>query len=386
MLTLPKPYPDEIIGSIFTRACFRTGLSMKTLIGQVHGITQSSTSFLMASNIRRVATLCGMDSEELLFQHTMFPYAVAYMPPSVQIKALDKVLQVAKDGVSISSLTKNISHGVPYRRLCRECVRQDLQRYGESYWHRAHQLPAVHVCATHGIRLRITTLPLKRRTGRNSVTLPHKLSTESGRIRMDVDILNSLTEKSIEALHQTSPSTSNWQIRFRDRALQLGYQLSTVAVATKKLSQDVFQFYGSNFLEDAGCDFLAERAGAWPGLAVRPNTFTNLATPKYVLMQTFLEFSQETERSFNYSAPGKKVRDYEELDKLTAERIERILHQHKGLDTRFTVEELLTAAGVWSAFRHQNTLFPVTHALIMRFRASNQSARQIGRRPCWRKT
>ncbi len=40
-----------------------------------------------------------------------------------------------------------------YLRYCPDCVREDIDNYGETYWHRVHQLPAMLYCTKHHARL-----------------------------------------------------------------------------------------------------------------------------------------------------------------------------------------------------------------------------------------
>ena len=41
-----------------------------------------------------------------------------------------------------------------FLRYCPYCVRDDMDVYGETYWHRVHQLPAMLYCTKHNVRLR----------------------------------------------------------------------------------------------------------------------------------------------------------------------------------------------------------------------------------------
>jgi len=40
-----------------------------------------------------------------------------------------------------------------YLRYCPDCVREDIDNHGETYWHRVHQLPAMLYCTKHQARL-----------------------------------------------------------------------------------------------------------------------------------------------------------------------------------------------------------------------------------------
>lgn len=48
-----------------------------------------------------------------------------------------------------------------YFRFCPLCLKEDLQEYGEAYWHRLHQTPGVLVCPVHAIPLSDSIVPIQ---------------------------------------------------------------------------------------------------------------------------------------------------------------------------------------------------------------------------------
>ena len=55
----------------------------------------------------------------------------------------------------------NIPGAGQYLRYCPECVRNDIRKYGETYWHRLVQLPGVQYCPEHGSRIRDSAAPIE---------------------------------------------------------------------------------------------------------------------------------------------------------------------------------------------------------------------------------
>src|SRR6185295_9463170 len=45
-------------------------------------------------------------------------------------------------------------------------IEVDRERYGETYWHRLHQVPGVEVCPIHRAHLRNSAAPLRHSMGR----------------------------------------------------------------------------------------------------------------------------------------------------------------------------------------------------------------------------
>ena len=67
-------------------------------------------------------------------------------------------------------LTSGLGAAHPLKS-CPECMQADLEGHGWAYWRRAHQLPGVWVCPSHGIPLRVSHLKLDQ-VARFAWTLP----------------------------------------------------------------------------------------------------------------------------------------------------------------------------------------------------------------------
>ncbi|WP_084545331.1 TnsD family Tn7-like transposition protein [Derxia gummosa] len=385
MALLPKPYDDEVVGSVFARAAVQAGLPLKTLLGSIFS-GRGSHSFLMTSELHRVASFAGVDADELLSQHTMFPYAVAYMTRDVKAAFRTKALSLQPGQECLGSLTKSVSHGVPYRRFCPDCVRQDLRMYGESYWRRAHLLPGALVCLRHHKPLKTANLPLRGRTSMKDITLPHQAELLPTRLPASAALRMKLTERSVQALVGQVQVDNDWREWYRTRVLALGYQLPPGAVAGAALARELRSYFGQPLLESMGCPLPGTCLDTWPALMTRPGIDTPFATPKHVVLDVFLDegIRAPDDVTSLYQAPGKKTRDYARLDKATVARIEKRIQQVVDAGERTSIKALLTDAGVWSAFRHDRENFPATRATLDEFRASNQAERQVGGRSYWR--
>lgn len=67
-------------------------------------------------------------------------------------------------------LTSGLGAAHPLKS-CPECMQADLEGHGWAYWRRAHQLPGVWVCPSHGIPLQVSHLKLDQ-VARFAWTLP----------------------------------------------------------------------------------------------------------------------------------------------------------------------------------------------------------------------
>lgn len=387
MPLLPKPYPDEVIGSVIARACWHSGLPLKRLLEDVFGSSRSYNGFLVGAGFQRIGLLSGTDAEEILMCHTVFPYSTAFMSGPVRTALAAKALNHKVGEVSLSSLTKNVSHGVPYRRVCPACIAQDMAIYGESYWRRAHLLPGVLMCLQHGGELQATVIALRCRAQSSNILLPHMAHAETQRSMLADEKQYAVADHSVKALNWEVETPADWLAEYRSRVIEAGYQLPSGDVAALALATAIQNYFGAGFLEDSGCPVAKNPGLSWPTLMVRPGIGIPFAPPKHLYFQVFITDEANKLESFSthYLTPGRRPQDYERLDTLATQKLKNDVERLLEKNMRISIEQLLRDAGVWASFRHGRERFPQTNAFIQQFRTSEQSERQIGGRANWRK-
>lgn len=414
MALLPRPYPDEVIGSVIARGARHSGLGLSAFYLSIYGTKKSHASFLMGADFKRLGALSGTDPEELLLSHTVFPYATAFMAPSTKLNFVSKALSLNTSEDCIGSLTKNITHGAVFRRICPLCIKADLAEYGESYWRRRHLLPAALVCLEHDANLLMTNVPLSGRAQSREAVLPHTIEIRkvvpthecaliAGNIQtqsltaiaspLPTHLTTTLSLTQLTSLAKLSSNALGWKVdlsknprqQYRERAIELGYQMKSGDVAGKVLSGALQNYFGTGLLEDTGCA-MTDRS-PWPSQMVRPAVGVPFATTKHVLMQTFLEnnLAVTAPVAANYRKPGKKTLDLKRYDtRLLAKLANQVKKAIEG-NERLTVQELLTRAGSWHVYRHKREMLPKSAEFVAEFRKSEQSERQLGVREYWRK-
>jgi hypothetical protein len=370
------------MGSVIARGCIHSGLPPKRMLENIFQSSRNYYSFLMPSSFLRLGLLTGKAPETILDEHTVFPYTVAFMPVEERERLRKKALDLNVHTDCLGSLTKSVTYGVPFRRVCPDCIAEDLKTYGETYWHREHLLPAVHICIKHSTRLFETDVPLKRSTNRNSVTFPSEVGIKPANEIAPSFVLQSVAEVSIAALKSTIQVETDWQKVYRAKSLDKGYRIEGGSVASRVLSADVSRFYGDRFLNDCGAQFKEGAVGSWPSLMAREGSGVPFAPAKHVLMQTFLnaETQQELIVTLSYSRPGKPADDCIALDATATKDFQIEIQKAKRSGIRLTVQGLLRTIGIWEKFRHHREKFPKISALLEDFKASDQSERQLGKR------
>ncbi len=383
MLYFPRPYPDEVSGSVLARAVIHLGLPAGRLLRIVMGRLGGNLSYFLPFPLRPLASAMRLDEEEVLWMHTSFPYVVAFMTSDEVARIRSKALRPAADArpCCLGSLTKSVTHGLSRLRYCPSCVAADVSTYGESYWHRSHLLPAVHVCALHQTVL-CNAAPSRRAM---YAGLPPGTPGDFELLEVSPEKMLLLAERSNTLLQRVGTAGHNEDLlaTYQQLALASGYVISSGQVAGAQLGVDLRRYYGTALLSAAGCYIRVD--GGWPMLMVRPRIGVPFAPVKHVLLRTFLDASPGGQKTVSYERPGKKQRDYGRADAVCADALRERIMVAQRKNVRLTVEELMVGTGYWSAFRHNRERFPQSRAIVAAFRASEHSQRQLGKRPRWRK-
>ena len=165
------PYPDECLYSILCRYYSRCGGAgyeaiCKTLFGGLQNLAGTIYLPLKSERIDYWASPeSGITRSGIATNHTMHPYfAITYTP---ELRAeLERVLN---GGVPALTHDRKMAFKcwrswLKYLRYCPLCVAGDISEYGETYWHRKHQLPGSYYCTEHQARIVNSHITTKQAT------------------------------------------------------------------------------------------------------------------------------------------------------------------------------------------------------------------------------
>lgn len=155
-----KPYDDELCYSVFARYFVRSGyLSFRSVAEDLFTNPKAKPNIELCNHLTDAWQSQLYPAEQFVLDHSMFNYYRAFLSPEKQ----SEVWNMAKE-MNIKQLANCLpvpkSKYTRYLRYCPECVNEDRSKYGETYWHRAHQLYGISVCHKHGYRLLDSKIPI----------------------------------------------------------------------------------------------------------------------------------------------------------------------------------------------------------------------------------
>lgn len=166
--TLPAPYPDETWYSIVARYHRKSGniksiMTRKDLFGESarKAINPLAMDYTVADYIRLHGPTLGT-AEECFSKYTLAPYQMRYYSKERKEEVLERILSENEQEKTSVFTSHMHSRNQTKLRYCPLCLKEDVEKYGESYWHRVHQIWIVDKCYKHGCNLLDSTVSLAR--------------------------------------------------------------------------------------------------------------------------------------------------------------------------------------------------------------------------------
>ena len=160
----PTIYPDELVYSWFCRYYVHSGcFSHKTAMQELYCKRSDNPSKEFIGHLNpqakaRIGSICPLD--KLVLHHTMFPQYARFIPLEQRRSALYRLEHDVCDVHHLFCVLPK-TDGERYLRFCPLCVQEDREAYGETYWHRKHQIRNMSICTKHCCRLVESSVPAK---------------------------------------------------------------------------------------------------------------------------------------------------------------------------------------------------------------------------------
>lgn len=373
MLTAPRLYPDELLSSGLVRFCRWYNLRFKVFAREVLHMPQLRANFLSIWPLASIAPFYKVSPEQLLWNHTTLPYATGFVTGESYELARRAALHGGRGMAHLLAVMQNASFGLATRKLCLRCVQEDLAQFGETYWHRAHNLPGVRMCAKHRCSLISSQLPAG--TLRTEYRLPIECEStalpDTGKSFGHLD----LARRSMRLLNRNqSPGAARTHETYLALAGQNGWLSTGKQVSAAALTRAVESLFSPEYLRTA-CLPIAGRM-PWPALGMRPST-TNFTTLKHLLLETALSAKPLHQHTLDHSSPGPCGTADRDVDRFYAPRARKELVEVLRAGEALTTEQFLRRVGALGPYRHRGAALPKLRNVVLEFRASPASVKQL---------
>ena len=346
---MPEIYPDELLYSRFARYYERSGYMAYIFAAEdlfqnknerpdvefINRLTQDAQSVIHKK----------MSADEVIMNHTMFPYYGRFLSRERRNKAFSALVNMQGGYRNLLAIPK--TNKARYLRYCPLCVSEDRQKYGETYWHRIHQMIGVDVCPIHFCALLSSDVLIGSKAPPRLVTAEEAASEDCG-----YTVNYNDTEK---RLYQYISAVFNSDIDLENDAQignYLSYRLQNTKYMTgkirnmKALTNDYNEFYGTEMelwrIEKVltNNDFKLKNVCL---LAM----FFNI-TPEELCNPSLPESVWKRNRKVEYihDKPGVKTKNWAEIDDKTLLAVQEVIKELLNNDppkrvTVYAIEQML---------------------------------------------
>ena len=277
----PTLYPGELLYSGIARYQIRSGnLSPKSNIEELfNSRTITATADLpcgLDNLVENLPPYSSVTADSLIQKHTLYPFYAPFLPPK-RARQIEESMKSDRGG-NIHTTAGVMASSIltpQYFRFCPDCLQEDLDKYGETYWHRLHQIQGVIFCPIHKTPLHNSQIPIQ---GFNKHQ--YEAATESNCQAEDLklDRSQALNEQLINLAHDISlllkgtyhSRTLEWFTkRYQTLLIKRGYANVSGRVKHEKLIDDFLYFYDTEFLEILDSSVAYEDTSNWLSQIVR---------------------------------------------------------------------------------------------------------------------
>lgn len=165
---LPASYPDELWYSRLARYHRRSGnlrtcTTMRELGTKLLNVNHKMDIYNSCSAILNF--YMSRDDEEgywkAIRENTLDPFSLRFYTAEKRKQYYEALRQPKRKTID---LIYRMESGVPALRYCPLCYMEDIEKYGESYWHRLHQIQAVTICPIHRCQILYANVPITQKS------------------------------------------------------------------------------------------------------------------------------------------------------------------------------------------------------------------------------
>lgn len=260
------PYKDELIYSAIARYHYYTGnIDFMDTLEELFGKRSIIPSLEIGSNIDRLAKNLGAlyTSDYIIRMHTIFPFYSPFLPKARQIDLMEDIKYKDGNGVyaRLGMLAGSIckKNGIYY---CPCCAKNEIEKYGEAYIHREHQLQGVYICPKDGAELKRYSIDKGNSSRIEFIRLDKRLlDFRDIRVTDNIhhDKLHKISQSAYYLLQTDLCQISKEKLleRYKNLLYERDLATSSKRIRQRELYEEFISFYGKAFLKlmDSDIDY-----------------------------------------------------------------------------------------------------------------------------------
>lgn len=308
------PYENELLYSCIVRYHFYSGnTNFKDTIEECFGKRTIIPTFEFGGRIEYLTKELSKeyDSNKFIYNHTILPFYLPFISDKIKNDILELIRFNGsynihnKLGFQAGSICKK-----EYIYYCPICAKNDIEKFGESYIHREHQIQGIIICPHDGVLLKKYSINKLNSSRIEYIKLNNHL--------LDLEIKNKYINdyekhlklsKSAYFLLTNDLKDLNKECifkKYRFFLIKKDLLRETGTVKQKKMYKEFIDYYGHDFLRSLGSDINYEVEYNWLKVITRKSNRASHPL-RHLLLILFL--TEDVDRFFKYKTTryNKKV-------------------------------------------------------------------------------
>jgi hypothetical protein len=289
------PYKDELIYSAIARYHFYSGnLDYKDTIEECFGKRTMVPTLVLGGGIEYLANELSRDytSQRIIDDNTIFPFYEHFIDKNRNLQVLSHMKfygnssAYMKLGMISGSICKK-----DFIYYCSICARNEINKYGDVYIHREHQLEGIILCPHHGVRIKKYKIKKADVSRIEYIRFEEKdlnLEVRNNEIE-DYDKHLKLAKDAYYLLNEHNHNIWREQVfkKYKYLLYKKGLIRGNDTINQRELYEEFISYYGRNFLKFLECDIDYNNEYNWLKVITRKSK--RLSHPlRHLLMINFL--------------------------------------------------------------------------------------------------
>jgi transposase len=314
IIFFPDPYPDELLYSALARYHYYIGNDHYVDTNfEVYGVRKPISNLYFGAYLDFLSkSLQGSYSvKEIIFAHTIFPFYQPFISEDLRNEIIDSMNFCNPNFATLTLFRIRICKK-EYLYYCPKCANEDINNYGEPYFHVEHQLDGILVCSKHKLLIKpyLSYEPLKdnyayKRFDKSKVNL-----------KIEFPIVNETYKKMVEISklsHELfSLDTSNINKQklcdyYKNILKEKGFATLTGKIRRRELKVAMVDYYGEDFLNSLESLIEVDNINNWVDLIFQNRNFIHPI--RHLLLinflgQTIAEVIENIDKNYKYFGDG----------------------------------------------------------------------------------
>lgn len=260
----PTPYPDELFYSV----CARYSQVVKykdsrDLSKELFSSVNASAIYDLPCNLNSFVLKLPINycytSEKIIDNLTLLPYYSPFLPRKIVEKTRQQMKTANCSGIHfrLGIMASRIKFP-KYLKYCFNCLTEDLTQFGETYWHRSHQLPGVLICWKHKEKLGESLVRTNTSVDTFVYTPTRQLTFEPVKNTFTKTITDELWKISVMSnllLFGKYPIKGKFELSniYKEILIKKGLATYTKSLRVEKIIDEFSSFYPKEILTILGC-------------------------------------------------------------------------------------------------------------------------------------